>query len=233
MLDVIILLKRAAGISHEAFRERWVAIGSDFYGRDPNCARYFQCPVLSEPLAMLGKSTLDVSIDGFEKISFVDGTALDQRLASNDAALSTLRDITGAMTIHAVRSHVIRDDVSKAGGGADLLKRLVLVKRNQKVTSEQYLAHWFDIHAPLARKVVGGSRVYIQHQTLGEIANPAGISSLRLGLDGFSETWYDDEAELRRAAATPEGQAVAQDNLTFGNQSKRFYFQETAVKPAA
>jgi uncharacterized protein (TIGR02118 family) len=226
MLDVIVLLKRAEGIPGDTFRERWLAGGSDHYGRDPNCTRYIQCPVLSEPLAMTGKSTIDVSIDGFEKISFADPAALDQRLASE--GLSALRDITGAMTIHAVRSHVIRDQVS--GGGADLLKRLVLVKRNPEVTSEQYLTHWFDIHAPLTRKVVGGARVYVQHQALGEIANPVGIRSLQLGLDGFSETWYDDEAELRRAAATLAGQAVARDNMSFGNISKRFYFEQIAVK---
>jgi hypothetical protein len=48
----------------------------------------------------------------------------------------------------------------------------------------------------------------------GKIAGPAAW----LGR-GFSETWYDDEAELRR------------DNMTFGNISKRFYFEEIAVKP--
>jgi uncharacterized protein (TIGR02118 family) len=226
MIDAIVLLQRAAGIPREAFRERW--LGSDRYGRDPSCVRYVQCPVLSEPDAMPGKATLDVSIDGFEKLSFVDHAAFEQRLASD---LTALRDVIGAMTIYAVRSHVIRDEVS--GGGADLLKRLVLVRRNPEATSEQFLTHWFDIHAPLTRKVVGGAHVYVQHQTLGEIANPAGMRSLQLGLDGFSETWYDDEAELRRAAATPEGQAVARDNMSFGNLSKRFYFEQVAVKGPA
>jgi uncharacterized protein (TIGR02118 family) len=230
MLDAIVLLQRAAGIPHEAFRERWLARGAEHYGRDSNCVRYVQCPILSEPDAMPGKATLDVSIDGFEKLSFVDPAAVEKSLAASHSELS---DIVGAMTVYAVRSHVIRDEVSKANGGADLLKRLVLVRRNPEVTSEQFLTHWFDIHAPLTRKVVGGARVYVQHQTLGEFANPPGMRSLQLGLDGFSETWYDDEAELGRAAATPEGQAVARDNMSFGNLSKRFYFEQVAVKGPA
>jgi uncharacterized protein (TIGR02118 family) len=132
-----------------------------------------------------------------------------------------------------VRSHVVRDEApASKRSSTGLLKRMVLLKRKAGLTPEQYYAHWFDIHAPLARKVAGGSRVYVQHQALGEIVNPFTIPSLNLGLDGFSETWYDDEAELRRAAATPEGDKVAQDNLTFGGQSKRFFFEEILVKAA-
>ncbi len=229
MVDLIILLKRVDTLSRETFRERWMANNNALYSHDSHCTRYIQCPVVSEPLPLPGMPTIDVSIDAIEKASFTDQPAFDAWLASEAVARSGLPTITAAMTIHVVKSHVVRDEVKQSDHGG-LLKRMVLLNRKSALTQAQYFKHWFDIHAPLAKKVVGGSRLYIQHQALGEVSNPQAIRSLQLGLDGFSETWYDDEAELRRAGATPEGQAVAQDNLTFGGRSKRFFFEEIPVK---
>jgi len=227
MLDLIILLKRAKNLSRETFHEQWIAAGTALYNGPANC--YIQCPVVAEPTPLAGMPTVDVSIDAIEKVTFLDQPTFAAWRASFAAQRIRLGEITEGVSVHVVKSHVVRDSVAEKNGHA-LLKRMVLLKRKPALTREDYFKHWFEIHAPLARKVVGGSCFYVQHQTLEEVADPHGIPSLNLNLDGFSETWYEDEDELRRAGATPEGIAVAQDNLVFGGQSKRFYFEERVIK---
>jgi hypothetical protein len=64
-------------------------------------------------------------------------------------------------------------------------------KRKSGLTHEQFLAHWKDVHAPLAVKTPSLAkyiRKYVQHQLEDAPIMPAVVS---LGFDGFSETWVD------------------------------------------
>ncbi|MDF2114331.1 EthD domain-containing protein [Roseiarcaceae bacterium H3SJ34-1] len=223
MVDLIVLLKRTDAIGRDEFLRRWADASAAAYKEGADGAGVIQCRVTAEPPPLPGMPTIGVSIDAFEKLSFaeVEQFANCWRHAE---ALAELRSIAGAMSVLSVRSHVVRDD-TKAGASAGFLKRMVLVKRNPKLARQPYLEHWLNTHARLARQVRGGSRFYIQHEVLSELENPGEIASLALSLDGFSETWYDDEAEMSRAAATAEGQAVARDNLAIGGESKRFFFE--------
>lgn len=228
MLELIVLIKRASTLTPEAFRSRWSANNSGIYRSAPGCSRYVQCAVVAEPPPLPGLPTIPVSIDAIEKIAFANEAAMEAAMQASPPGWSELALIAQAMSIHAVRTVVVRDTGVNVANHARMLKRLVLVKRKNSWNREQYFKHWIDIHGALARRVPGGPRYYAQHHSLREIANPAGIPSLGLDLDGFSETWYDNDVEMHRAAATPEGRALAQDNLTFNGQSKRFFFDEVA-----
>jgi hypothetical protein len=218
MVDLIVLLKRADAIGRDAFLRRWADLSSAVYAD----ARLVQCRVAAEPPPLPGMPTIGVSIDAFEKLSF-SGPQQFYDCWRGAEALAELRSIAGAMSVLSVRCHVVRDET--AGASVHFLKRMVLVKRNPALARAPYLERWLNVHASLAKQVKGGSRFYIQHEVLFELDNPGGIASPDLGLDGFSETWYDDEAEMSRAAATAEGQAVARDNLAIGGESKRFFFE--------
>jgi len=230
VIDVIVLLKKAPALPSEAFRTAWAANNAGIYGAAAGCVRYSQCPVVSEPQPLPGMPVIAVSIDAIEKLAFADLAAFQATLRAHQSAWAELASIAAAMSIHAVQTDVVRDDGARPEVDAGLLQRMVLLKRMESLDRAQFFQHWRDVHAPLMRKVRGGARYYAQHRTIEEIDNPGGIASLQLGLDGFSETWYDDEAELRRAAASPEGQALAQDNLTFNGQTKRFFFTQTDLR---
>jgi hypothetical protein len=224
MVDLIVLLKRADAIGRDEFLRRWADMSAAVYGMAADDARIQQCKVTAEPPPLPGMPTIGVSIDAFEKLRFATAKRFADCWQRDSEAIAELRRIAGTMAVLSVRSYVVRDD-TKADSSAEFLKRMVLVKRNPKLAREPYLEHWLNVHAQLAKQVDGGSRLYIQHEVLSELENPGGIAPLRLDLDGFSETWYDDEAEMSRAAATAEGQAVARDNLAIGGESKRFFFE--------
>jgi len=223
MVDLIVLLKRADAIGRDEFVRRWADNSVAVYEVTTG-ASVMPCRVTAEPPPLPGMPTIGVSIDAFEKLSFAGAEDFADCWRRSSGALAELRSIVGAMSVLSVRSHVVRDH-TESDASADFLKRIVLVKRDPKLAREPYLEHWLNVHAKLAQQVKGGSRLYIQHEVLSELENPGGIASLSLNLDGFSETWYDDEAKMSRAAATAEGQAVARDNLAIGGQSKRFFFE--------
>ncbi|MBZ7926001.1 EthD family reductase [Ensifer adhaerens] len=73
---------------------------------------------------------------------------------------------------------------------------------------EAFDRHYFDIHVPLAKKLPGLRKYEVSQ---GPIATPAGVPDVyRIGTLHF-----DDLAALKRAFASPEGQAAAADRRLF------------------
>jgi uncharacterized protein (TIGR02118 family) len=229
VFNIISLIRRRGDIDHSAFLKAFAAVNARLYRATPSCRHYVPCPIDAEPPALPGMPSIDVHLDGFEKIGFTDEAAFRDWLQARTAAeiFAQMAGFTGAMALYAVEENVVRDTTASLPAGTAPLKRFVLVRRKAGTTHAEFTAHWRDVHAPLARKVPGGSCFYVRHRVLEEIPVP-GIEPLWLDLDGFSETWYASEAELARGAASPEGQAVARDNLTFCGQSKRFFFSDAA-----
>lgn len=225
MFRLISLIRRRDGSDPKAFQAAFGAVNAGLYRAARGCLDYVQCPIDAEPPALAGMPTIDVHLDGFEKIGFADEAAFRTWLSSPAAVdgFANMAGFAAASALYAVEENVVRDTISSLPPGATPLKRLVLVRRKAGTTHAEFAQHWRDVHAPLARKVPGGSCFYVRHRVVAEIAAPR-LVPLRLDLDGFSETWYESEAELARGAASPEGQAVARDNLTFCGQSKRFFF---------
>jgi hypothetical protein len=52
----------------------------------------------------------------------------------------------------------------------------------------------------------------VQLYVNAEIPPPDGIATLDVHIDGFSESWFVDEAEMNADNATAEGEALSADN---------------------
>jgi hypothetical protein len=110
--------------------------------------------------------------------------------------------------------------------GDGMLKRLVPLVRKQGWSHEQFIQHWVNVHAELLKNLPRGPRRYCQLYVHAEISPPEGIAALDVHLDGFSESWFVDEAEMNADNATPEGEALVADNRIYLSGSKRFFFEE-------
>jgi uncharacterized protein (TIGR02118 family) len=77
-----------------------------------------------------------------------------------------------------------------------VIKSLTLLTRKSDLTHEQFMRHWVDVHAPLA-KSVPGIRRYVQTHILEERKRPD-IPSSDAEIDGIAELWYDDAIPWRR-----------------------------------
>jgi uncharacterized protein (TIGR02118 family) len=82
-------------------------------------------------------------------------------------------------------------------------KRIGLQRRRADLTHEQYVAHWVNVHAPLAKRLPKLRRYSIN--VIDRERYPD------LGYDGFSELWFDSQADCEAAFNSPEGVTLLAD----------------------
>jgi uncharacterized protein (TIGR02118 family) len=108
-----------------------------------------------------------------------------------------------------------------------MIKSLTLLTRKTGLTHEEFMRHWVEIHAPLARKVPGIRR-YVQTHLLEERKRPD-IPSSDVEIDGIAELWYDDQESMRKALASPEGKALYADGALFIGRVKTYTTEERQI----
>ena len=113
---------------------------------------------------------------------------------------------------------------------AETGQRGFLLTRKPEFTHEQFVKHWFEIHGPLAHAVPGVAR-YVQSHIVGTRTRPD-IPETDVDVDGIAELWYEDQAALTRAAASPEMKRLTDDGALFIGRIKTFIVEERQIIPA-
>jgi uncharacterized protein (TIGR02118 family) len=108
-----------------------------------------------------------------------------------------------------------------------MIKTISLLTRKPGMTHEQFMTHWVEIHAPLAR-AVPGLRRYVQSHILAEPTRPD-IPTTEVEVDGIAELWYDDRAAMDRAHASPEARILFADGALFIGRIKAFVVDEKVM----
>jgi uncharacterized protein (TIGR02118 family) len=108
-----------------------------------------------------------------------------------------------------------------------VIKSISLLTRKEGMTHEQFVRHWYDVHAPLAR-AVPGLRRYVQSHILEERKRPD-IPSTDVTVDGIAELWYDDRDAMGRAVATPQAKALFDDGALFIGRIKTYTVEEKVI----
>jgi uncharacterized protein (TIGR02118 family) len=108
-----------------------------------------------------------------------------------------------------------------------MIKSLSLLSRRPGITHEQFMKHWVEVHAPLARGVPGLRR-YVQSHIVEARSRPD-IPDLDVEIDGVAELWYDDRASMTRALASAEARALHADGALFIGRIKTFTTEEVVV----
>ena len=110
-----------------------------------------------------------------------------------------------------------------------MIKSVGLLTRKEGLSHEDFVKHWFEIHAPLAHAVPGVRR-YVQSHMVEEQTRPD-IPSDRFRIDGIAELWYDDRAAMERANASPEAKRLHADGALFIGRIKSFVVEEKVIIP--
>ena len=110
-----------------------------------------------------------------------------------------------------------------------MIKSVSLLTRKAELSHEGFVKHWREVHAPLAH-AVPGLRRYVQSHIVGERTRPD-IPSTEVDVDGIAETWYDNQAAMDRANATPEAKALHADGALFIGRIKSFITEEKVIIP--
>ena len=112
-----------------------------------------------------------------------------------------------------------------------MVKSIGLLTRKAGLSHEDFVKHWFEVHAPLAHAVPGVRR-YVQSHILGERTRPD-IPATNVEIDGIAELWYDDRAAMERANATPEAKRLHDDGALFIGRIKSYVVEERVIIPVS
>ena len=82
-------------------------------------------------------------------------------------------------------------------------KRIGLQRKRPDLTHEQFVAHWVNVHAPLAKRLPKLRRYSIN--VIDRARYP------HFGYDGFSELWFDSQMDFEAAFSSPEGMILLAD----------------------
>ena len=99
------------------------------------------------------------------------------------------------------------------------MARLVVMYKTPK-DAAAFDKHYFEKHAPLAKKIPGLRKYEVSK---GAVATPAGPSGIHL----VAILQFDDLAAIQKAFASPEGQAAAADVQTFATGGADLYMFDT------
>jgi len=104
------------------------------------------------------------------------------------------------------------------------MARMVVIYRTPK-NVEAFDRHYFEVHVPLAKKLPGLRKYEISQ---GPIAVLAGSSDVYL----IGTLHFDDLAAMKKAFASPEGQAAAADRRVYAPDEtgvQMFLFEDREV----
>lgn len=96
-------------------------------------------------------------------------------------------------------------------------KAVILLRRRDDMTPEQFRQWWLLDHAPLAARLPGVRRIVFN------------VAADNDDVDGVSELWFDSEEAFTAAYATELGQQVAADSMAHVCSRTRLFVTEHVV----
>ncbi|MCZ4281340.1 EthD family reductase [Kiloniella laminariae] len=101
-----------------------------------------------------------------------------------------------------------------------MFKAMILLKRREDATHEEFAQWWLQGHRPLAEQLPGLKRAVFN------LAQKDPASDY----DGVSELWFESKADFDAAYASDIGKAVARDSLDNVASRTRLFVDEHIIK---
>ena len=89
-------------------------------------------------------------------------------------------------------------------------KRLGILRKKEGMSHDDFVNHWMKRHAALCVKLPGLRRYSVNLVERGRFP--------KFDYDGFSELWFDSEADLKAAFESPAGKTLLADLPNFAGQ---------------
>ena len=103
-----------------------------------------------------------------------------------------------------------------------MFKAMILLKRREDNSLQDFRSWWIGEHAPLARQLPGVRRICFNV-----------VESEEALYDGVSELWFDSQQDFEAAYQTEIGKRVAADSMAHVSRRDRMFVQENILEPDA
>jgi uncharacterized protein (TIGR02118 family) len=98
---------------------------------------------------------------------------------------------------------------------------VVLLKKKDGFTDEDFAKYWLETHAPLAKQMPG-----LRKYVVNLVKRPPNREP---DYHGLVEMWFDDVDGMKKAFASPQGQTTKKDTETFTSKITTLYIDEHTI----
>ncbi|MDT0270304.1 EthD family reductase [Streptomyces sp. DSM 44915] len=221
MIHQLIFAAPKPGMTEEEFQRYWLDVHAVRYAsRIPQIRRYAVDTRIAEPgetgeplwsgIAEIWLANEEEQVASLQTPEFLEGARLDE---PRWAAFwrTVVLDTDTEIVVPGAPETAVQPGV----------KVVMLAKRREGMTVEEFRRHSRQTHAPLTSRLPGLRRYYQSFTRDGWY----GLSEPPF--DAAYHLWFDDVSALRQAAGTPEQAAVEAD---FGNFVNRRYLHRLTVR---
>ncbi len=120
---------------------------------------------------------------------------------------------------------------SKMAWGADPgsfpIKRASLLQRKPGITHEEFVKHWVEIHAPMARACPGIARYALT--IVKSASTRKDVAPFEIQVDGIAELWFKSQTDFDAYSNSPATRRLRDDGATFIGREIDFITEEKVI----
>lgn len=102
-----------------------------------------------------------------------------------------------------------------------MFKLIVLLRKKEGLADQDFASYWLQKHAPLAKQMPG-----LRKYVVNVVRRPPNREP---DYHGLVELWFDDVDSMKKAFASPQGQATQKDTETFASHVTALYIDEHQI----
>lgn len=111
--------------------------------------------------------------------------------------------------------------------GPFLIKRASLLQRREEISHEEFVKHWVEIHAPMARACPGIGRYVLT--VVKSASTRKDVAPYEIQVDGIAELWFKTQADFDAYSVSPATKRLRDDGATFIGREIDFVTEERII----
>ena len=111
--------------------------------------------------------------------------------------------------------------------GPFVIKRASLLQRKPGISHEEFVKHWVEIHAPMARACPGIGRYALT--IVKSASTRKDVAPFEIQVDGIAELWFKSQADFDAYSTSPATKRLRDDGATFIGREIDFITEEKVI----
>ena len=114
-----------------------------------------------------------------------------------------------------------------ADAGQFVIKRASLLQRKPGMSHEEFVKHWVEVHAPMARACPGIGRYALT--IVKSASTRKDVAPYEIQVDGIAELWFKSQADFDAYSTSPATKRLRDDGATFIGREIDFITEEKVI----
>ena len=107
------------------------------------------------------------------------------------------------------------------------IQRASLLQRKPGMSHQEFVKHWFEIHAPMARACPRIGRYALT--IVKSASTRKDVAPYEIQVDGIAELWFQNQAAFDAYSSSPATQRLRDDGGTFIGREIDFWTEEKVI----